>query len=203
MPREIVDDFVLLNEHNQKNQSDHLLSEIKNGKIVFLMSDCGLPAFCDPGQYLVNQCHQNKITISCVPFANSIALGVALSGFPHGRFIFEGFLPAKDKEKREKHLRRILNSPDMSVLMDTPYRLSRLIDEINDYIPLNNKNRSIFLALELNSREEQLIRGNISFLKKQIKKEKKEFILIISPIEKNIKKDFNHKGKKQSERKKK
>lgn len=67
LPRNQVEDFVLYNEHNHKEQCIHLINELKSGKNVYLMSDGGLPAFCDPGQDLVRVCHKNKIKVTSTP----------------------------------------------------------------------------------------------------------------------------------------
>ena len=141
------------------------------------MSDCGLPAFCDPGQKLVNLCHESKIKVTSTPFPNSIALAVSLSGFSHDRFVFEGFIPAKSSE-RTKELKRILRSNDMSIIMDTPYRLKKLVDEMAEI----NPQRQAFLGLELNKEGETLLRSSLKSISQKIKNDKKEFILIVGPV---------------------
>jgi 16S rRNA (cytidine1402-2'-O)-methyltransferase len=107
LAKEAIVGFVLYNEHTSLEEAPKLLEELRNGRNVFLMSDCGLPAFCDPGRLLVELCHQNKIKVTATPFSNSVALALALSGFPHERFIFEGFIPARGVD-RTKALKRIL-----------------------------------------------------------------------------------------------
>ncbi len=174
LPREAIDSFVLYNEHTRADLVPELIQSLKKGRNIYLMSDCGLPAFCDPGQELVDRCHLNKIKVTSTPFANSIALAVALSGFPHQRFIFEGFISAK-KELRGKEIKRVLNQKEMTILMDTPYRLKKLLEELR----LHNCNRIIFLGLDLNSDKETLLRGDISFILNNITDFKREFILIL------------------------
>ncbi|MBT4790841.1 MAG: hypothetical protein HON90_04670, partial [Halobacteriovoraceae bacterium] len=134
LPRETIADFILYNEHTRGEISSDIIKKISNGKNAYLMSDCGLPAFCDPGQELVELCHQHKIRVTATPFANSIALAIAVSGFPHNKFIFEGFISAK-KEIRHKELKRILNQKEVSIIMDTPYRLEKLLREITELNP--------------------------------------------------------------------
>jgi 16S rRNA (cytidine1402-2'-O)-methyltransferase len=147
------------------------------------MSDCGLPAFCDPGQDLVSRCHDLGIKVTSAPFANSIALAVALSGFDHSRFIFEGFLSAK-KEQRDKEVKRVALQKEVTILMDTPYRMKKFVDELANV----NPGRDAFLAIELNQENECLRRDTLSRLSKNLAKEKKEFILVLGPIggDKNV-----------------
>jgi 16S rRNA (cytidine1402-2'-O)-methyltransferase len=177
LPREAIEHFQLYNEHTRDNTSGEVLKELLKGKNVFLMSDCGLPAFCDPGTELVDLCHQKNIKVTSSPFANSIALAVALSGFKHNRFIFEGFIPVK-REDRNKELNRILKQKEMSILMDTPYRLKRLLEEIEQ----RNTPRQIFLGIDLNQESEVLLKGDVVSVINKIKDFKREFILLIGPI---------------------
>src|SRR4051812_39004002 len=54
LPREAIEKFILFNEHTQEKIQSEIIKEIKGGKRAYLLSDCGLPAFCDPGQMLVD-----------------------------------------------------------------------------------------------------------------------------------------------------
>ena len=102
--------------------------------------------------------------------------------FSHKSFWFEGFLPAK-KEFREKRWRELLENEATIVLMDTPYRLVKTLEEVKSFL---KKKRDIFLAMDLNSESEELLRGAPGQLIKELKKKKSEFILIIAPL---LKKD--------------
>ncbi len=176
LPREAIESFVYYNEHTRQSQIPDLLKLLGQGKNLFLMSDCGLPAFCDPGQMLVDKCHEKGIKVSSTPFCNSVVLAMALSGFSHQRFVFEGFIPVRHKE-RTLALKRILKSSDISVLMDTPYRLEKLLQELKDL----NCSKKVFLAMDLNKAEETLIRGSLTHILKNLKDFKREFILILGP----------------------
>ncbi len=176
LPREAIDDFVLYNEHSFQEAGEDALKALKSGTDVFLFSDCGLPAFCDPGRLLVESCHKKKIKVTSAPFANSIALALALSGFVHDKFIFEGFIPARRPE-RGQELKRILREKRTTILMDTPYRLLKFLEEISTA----GFSREIFLGMNLNCPNEQLLRGNIKDIIKNIKEPKSEFILILGP----------------------
>ena len=178
LPREIVESFILLNEHNYSEVSHILYGELKNGKNVFLMSDGGLPGFCDPGVDLINLCHDNKIVVTSAPMSNSISLAIALSGFNNDSFLFEGFI-SRDKTLREKKIDQIIANRLTTVLMDTPYRMKRLLEEVNLLMTKKNIKRRVFLGMDLNSPSECLLRGDIKNILKNITDFKREFILII------------------------
>lgn len=173
LPREAIDSFKVFNEHNDQDSEQEILKALKQGRSVYLMSDCGLPAFCDPGTQLISLCHENKIKVTSLPFENSIALALALSGFDHRRFVFEGFLARED---RVRELKRIIKQPATVVLMDTPYRLAKLLKELEEI----NCPRQIFVAIDLNSKTELLCRGNIKQVVQSLNGvNKREFVIIL------------------------
>jgi len=176
LPREQVEQFVLYNEHTRDEAIEHLLSELKRGRDVYLMSDAGLPAFCDPGQQLVNRAHLSGITVTATPFSNSIALAMALCGYSHDRFIFEGFIPQKDPE-RANALKNLVSEVRPIVIMETPYRLTKLLQELEGVMP----DREICLALALNTNEEKVVRGSATKLLQQFAGQKLPFVLVVSP----------------------
>jgi 16S rRNA (cytidine1402-2'-O)-methyltransferase len=177
LPREAIERFVLFNEHTQRNELPEVLKKLKNGMEVYLLSDCGLPAFCDPGQLLVNACHQKKIKVTATPFPNSISLALALSGFSHTTFVFSGFVPVKEPERGE-WIKKELKRPETLIWMETPYRLKKMLEELTKV----NTSRDIFLACDLGSKDEFLCRGKAGALIKLLgEQEKREFVLVISP----------------------
>ncbi len=180
LPRQAVENFVLYNEHTCLEASKSLLSELQKGKNVFLMSDGGLPSFYDPGIELVKMCHQNKIKVTSTPFCNSVVLALALSGCSHKKFWFEGFLPL-DSAQREQVIKKLLNQKETSVLMDTPYRLKRVLEEFQSAFAANSGiKRKLFVALDLNGAKEELHLGSPAELLGRIIDFKREFILIVS-----------------------
>lgn len=179
LPREAIEKFIIFNEHTQKDIAKDIIEKLKMPKgTAYLLSDCGLPAFCDPGQGLVDLCHKNKIQVSATPFPNSIALALALSGFKHDRFIFCGFVPQKNPD-RSQWLKSELKKTETLIMMETPYRLNKFLEELST---LGTK-RELFLAMDLGSPQEYLLRGNaLELLKHPETQTKREFVLVLSPL---------------------
>ena len=177
LAREAIDEFILYNEHERDiDKINNLISELKSGKNLYLMSDGGMPAFCDPGKRLVERCHQSNIRVSSLEFSNSIILSVALSGFRHDEFFFQGFLPRK-QEARQECLKKVSHLKEMVILMDTPYRLKKLLSELSHIAP----SREIFIGCDLNTPNELCIRGKIVKITKILGESKREFVLILAP----------------------
>lgn len=181
LPREAIEYFIEFNEHTVKEKNKEIVSALKNNKNVYLMSDCGLPAFNDPGTELINLCHKNKIKVTSTPFDNSVALAIALSGLSHQPFYFAGFINV-EKDKREKDLEFLLKKKETVVIMDTPYRLQRLLSELEELMNKHSVNKIIFLALDLNSKSEELYFGKPADFLKTITNFKREFVLLLGPL---------------------
>jgi 16S rRNA (cytidine1402-2'-O)-methyltransferase len=179
LPRESVESFVLYNEHTASVVSKELLSALQSGKNVFLMSDGGLPAFYDPGVELVRMCHQNHITVTSTPFCNSVVLALALSGFSHKKFWFEGFLPL-DGIERSAVIKKLLSQKETSILMDTPYRLKRVLEEFAECWGSSPSSKKLFVAMDLNTETESLKLGTPKELIHSITNFKREFVIIVS-----------------------
>lgn len=177
LPREAIEKFILFNEHTQEKIQVDIIKEIKNGKRVYLLSDCGLPAFCDPGQLLVDACHKQRLKVTATPYPNSISLAIALSGFSHSSFVFSGFIPVKEPERSE-WVKKELKRPETLIWMETPYRLKKLLEELQKA----SLDREIFLGCDLGGKDEFLIRGNPQSLIKGIgEQDKREFVMVIAP----------------------
>ena len=176
LPREAIARFVTLNEHDQTGSRVELIGHLKKGGSAVLISDCGLPAFCDPGRDLIDACHREGVRVTSTPFPNSIALSIALSGFPHDQFFFAGFLPA-DSSGRKQALERLSRNEETLIILDTPYRFHALLEDV---AKSKLGGRQGFLATELNSPSEKLYRGSIPDLISQTRSlEKPEFVLVL------------------------
>ena len=174
LDRDVINHFIQFNEHTMNERLESSVNSLKSGKNIFLMSDGGLPSFCDPGSRLVRRCHELGIKVSCSPHHNSISQSVALSGFDCNEFHFYGFPPRKS-DQRALFLNKIVKNNFTSILMDTPYRLRKILEELKDI----GVKRTIFLATNLNSSNERLYFGSVSKVMKSLESDKAEFILII------------------------
>lgn len=176
MPREWIERFIAYNEHTRLEIMNDMVQAMKSGSKIYLMSDGGLPAFCDPGMELVDLCHQQKIKVTATPFPHSIALALALSGFPHNQYRFLGFPPQKSEE-RGTFFKQMANMPETLIVMDAPYRLKKVLEELSTQLV----NREVFIGLDLNSTTELCLRGQVSKIMSKLPNEKREFIVVIAP----------------------
>ena len=181
-------DFILLNEHNEKESTDECFSELIKGKNISLISDCGTPAFADPGLNLIRSCIEYDIQIDFIPGANSVLAAVVISGFDISRFYYVGFLSPK-KEIRRKELQELKSLNKTFVILDAPYRLAALLNDLAKIFP----ERNIFIGFNLTMNNEMQLRGTASeilnYLEKLYsrKKLKGEFVIILNNLKKKLK----------------
>lgn len=172
-----------LNEHNETQATEEVFYDLINGLNISLISDCGTPAFADPGISLVKKANEYGIKVDFVHGANSVFAALAVCGFDISRFRFIGFLSPK-KDKRKQQLHKLKTISETFVILDTPYRLSNILSDLSEHLP----NRRIFLALNITTPEEQFFRGSIESVTEQIKdffkgsKISAEFVCIVEKI---------------------
>lgn len=169
--------LVSLNEHNEAEQTPAILTRLFLGESFALISDCGTPVFSDPGHYLIRQASESGISIIPIPGVSSLMAALSILDFKLERFVFGGFLP-REPDIRKKELQRLTAMRIPVVLMDTPYRLSRLLEEVSAVF---GKQVPITLACDLTLPSESILRGSVADILKTIGKRKAEFILIVHP----------------------
>jgi len=171
-------ELIALNEHNENEVVDEILLEILNGKTTALISDCGTPLFSDPGHLLVDVCISQKIDIVAIPGANSLLPALIGSGFDFENFYYRGWLSPK-KHIRRKQLLDLKRINEVIVLMDTPYRLQRLLADVANFL---GKSIPVVLAFELTMKDEKYFRGSAEKVLNIAEKKnlKGEFVLIVN-----------------------
>jgi 16S rRNA (cytidine1402-2'-O)-methyltransferase len=173
LPRETIENFVYYNEHEQKSLTSQFIKELKAGKDIYLMSDGGVPAFCDPGCSLVRACHEQGICVEVSSCDNSLISAVAVSGFTEGPFHFLGF-PPKEKSERLEFFKKVNQLKEVCVFMDTPYRLERCLDEMKASL----SDKKICLAMDLGRDSGAIAWGKPAVLRKT-PWGKREFVCVI------------------------
>lgn len=174
---DISRDFILLNEHNEKESAPEVMELLKEGKSAALISDAGTPLFSDPGHYLVELCIEAGIEIVPIPGANSLILSLIGSGLDFEKFYHYGWLSPK-KEKRIQELVQLQKRKDLIAIMETPYRLRQLLTDVQKIF---GKNQWIVVAYKLTMPEEKFYRGRILEILKTVEEQKLkgEFVLLV------------------------
>lgn len=129
----------------------------KDGGTIAYVSDAGVPGISDPGSILAAIATEMDIPTTVVQSGSAMAAAYALSGFPGGRFFFQGFLPIKGKERKET-LEEIANRNYPTVIYESP---NRIFDTLEDLAKYTGDDREISLSRELTKIHEETIHGTI------------------------------------------
>jgi 16S rRNA (cytidine1402-2'-O)-methyltransferase len=168
-------ELVLLNEHNEPEVAADLLMRLLKGESLALFSDCGTPVFSDPGHYLIQLAASSGVKVSPVPGASSLMAALSVVDFHLDRFVFGGF-PPRDPDTRRKVLTHYRTLKMPVVLMDTPYRLGSLLDDV---VKVFGRGHWVTVAFDLTLPTETVFRGEADDVRKQVGPRKGEFIMII------------------------
>ncbi|HWL49112.1 MAG TPA: 16S rRNA (cytidine(1402)-2'-O)-methyltransferase [Acidimicrobiia bacterium] len=142
---------------NERSRTGDLLSALDQGLTVALVSDAGMPTVSDPGSDVVRQAREAGHLVMVVPGPSAVVAAVALAGFGGDRFVFEGFLPRKGKERSER-LRRIGGEDRPVVLFVSPHRL---LGDLESIAASTGPEREIVIAREMTKLHEEVWSGSV------------------------------------------
>jgi 16S rRNA (cytidine1402-2'-O)-methyltransferase len=145
-------------EHNQQQRLPELIAKLQQGKTIALVTDAGMPLISDPGYLLVKACVEAGITVTPIPGATASITALSAAGLPTDRFVFEGFLPTKGKERRQ-YLERLRTEPRTSIFYEAPHRVK---ETLADFAEVLGTDRQIVLARELTKMHEEFWRGTLA-----------------------------------------
>jgi 16S rRNA (cytidine1402-2'-O)-methyltransferase len=164
-------------EGNELKKKEFILFKLKHGDRIALVSDAGTPGISDPGFRLIQAAIENEIPVFSIPGPSAVIAALTVAGLPTDAFLFKGFLPHKSK-KRQDLLRQLKEIRETLIFYESPHRLSKTLKDILETLG----DREMVLARELTKVYEQVLRGRVSEIRRQIgeKKLKGEITLVIS-----------------------
>jgi 16S rRNA (cytidine1402-2'-O)-methyltransferase len=164
-------------EGNELIKKEFILSKLKQGDQIALVSDAGTPGISDPGFRLIQTAIENQISIVPIPGPSAVITALSVSGLPSDSFLFKGFLPHKSK-KRKDLLKQLEEVKATLIFYESPHRLAGSLRDILEVLG----DREMVLTRELTKIYEEVLRGKVSEVQNQIgdKKLKGEITLVLS-----------------------
>ena len=192
----ITNKLISFHEYSSLSKANFLISKLKEGSSIALVSDAGMPLISDPGFLLVKESKKNNIDVICIPGPCAALAALISSGLDSSRFLFYGFLPREGKE-RVLLIKNINKSIVTSIVYESPKRIIKLLLELKNEC---GGLRELVVVKELTKKYEKHFGGNINDALMNIKKSepKGEFTLVISGnkkkddtnLENDLKKDL-------------
>lgn len=170
---------VRYDDHADDHDRDRLIATIQGGGSVALISDAGMPLVADPGLKLVRAAHAAGVATTAAPGASAALTALALSGLPSDRFLFQGFLPAKDGARRSV-LEELKSIPATLVFFESPHRLADSLAAMADILGA----REAAIARELTKLFEEIRRGDLPALAAAYaaaETPKGEIVIVVAP----------------------
>lgn len=170
--------FVSFHEHNEASRTAELVPRLANGLHVAMITDAGMPGISDPGTRLIRACRAEGIPVTVLPGACAAITALIGSGLAGDAFTFGGFLPNKSG-RREKTLRKALESRHPTVFYESPHRILKSLEAIKTLAP----ERTVCVARELTKQHEEYLEGTAEELLAHFttRNPKGEICLVLAP----------------------
>ena len=164
-------------QFNEAKRSEEIIERLRRGEKVALVTDAGSPGISDPGERVVKAAVAAAFRVEAIPGACALVAALTASGLATGEFHFIGFLPHKSGQRR-KQLERLKTFSGTLILYESPYRIEKLLAELNEIFP----ERNVVLARELTKKFEEFLRGTPLELLEVLRKRslKGEFVVLVS-----------------------
>lgn len=169
-------------EYNRVEKAKQLIDQLKSGKNIALITDAGTPAISDPGEVLVQLCHENGVPVTSLPGPAACIVALTLSGLPTGRFCFEGFLPSDKADKaarvkKKQILEELARETKTIILYEAPHHLIRTLEELHEALG----DRRITLCRELTKKFETVMPTTLEKALQYYEKEEPrgEYVLVV------------------------
>jgi 16S rRNA (cytidine1402-2'-O)-methyltransferase len=146
-----------LHDHNEQQRIPDILSRLRQGAAIALVSDAGTPAISDPGFELVRAAAAAGIDVVAIPGPCAAIAALSIGGQPTARFCFEGFLPARGAARR-KRLEQLASEPRTLVLYESPHRVKEMLEDCAEAF---GGDRSATVAREITKMHETTYRGTL------------------------------------------
>ena len=163
-------------EHNKNSKGNLIIERMLRGECCAVVSDAGMPAISDPGEDLVRKAREAGIEIESVPGPSALITAISISGFPCGRFCFEGFL-SMNKLSRREHLEELTKEKRTMVFYEAPHKLPATLKDMLKYFG----DRRIVLIRELTKIHETVTHSTLKEMSEFYEENspKGEFVLIV------------------------
>lgn len=166
--------LVSYHEHNERARADELVGRMRDGAVVALVCDAGMPLVSDPGLVLVRGCVAAGLGVEVLPGPSAALSALVASALPAERWQFVGFLPRQRTE-----LERVLASPQTLVAFESPRRLAGSLQVLAGLEP----EREIAVCRELTKLHEEVVRGTATQLAERYRAQapRGEIVLVVGP----------------------
>lgn len=180
---EIKKQLFSYHQHNEAVKSDEIIERLREGKNIALVTDAGTPGISDPGSVVVSKCLEFGLKFEVLPGASAVTTAVVYSGLDTRAFIFKGFLP-RDNKERKAMIEELKGRTETIIFYEAPHRLRETLEFFKE----NLGNRKLSLCRELTKLHEEILRMSVEEAVEYYKDNspKGEFVLVVEGKDKEL-----------------
>lgn len=173
---EIKKPLTSYHEHNIREKGPELIQRLLDGKNIALISDAGMPGISDPGEDLIKLAIEEGIQVIGLPGPTASITALVVSGLTTDKFVFEGFLPSKKKD-RVGALKTLVEEKRTIIFYESPHRVLNSLEDMLNTLG----NRKIAIGRELTKHYEEIFRGNFETAIQRFSEDqvKGEFVIVV------------------------
>lgn len=169
-----------LHEHNEREKSAGLVARLQGGESIALISDAGTPLISDPGYPLVRACREAGVQVTALPGASAVITALSASGLATDRFLFAGFLPAK-QQARITALESLADEGATLAFYESPRRIAHTLTAITQVF---GAQRDVVVAREVSKQYETYLYGSAQEVLTQVEadsnQQRGEIVLMVA-----------------------
>lgn len=173
---EIKKQLISYHQHNEQGRSEDIIKRLQDGENIAIVTDAGTPGISDPGSVIVSKCIGEGIEFEVLPGATAITTALVNSGLDTTKFLFRGFLPRENKE-RKPIIEELKDRKETLIFYEAPHRLLDTLEFLKD----NLGNRKVAICRELTKLHEEILRftleESIEYYKE--KSARGEYVLVV------------------------
>ena len=186
--------------HNEHQMTQKVITDLKAGQNIAIITDAGTPGISDPGYLLSKAVSDADLEMQCLPGATAFVPALVVSGLPNNEFLFSGFLP--QKKGRQTKLKQLAEEKKTIVIYESPHKINTTLEQIKEFF---GEETRVSLSREISKKFEETKRGTVSELIEFSKSKtlKGEIVLVINntvsdnleedkPLSKNKYKNLNN-----------
>lgn len=171
--------LIAVHEHNEHQSAERLLTQLKAGENIALVSDAGTPGISDPGAVVVDFVRNAGVKVVPIPGVSAVIAALSVSGITQNGFMFHGFLPASGAARR-KALEALKTQTVTLVFYEAPHRI---IESVTDMANVLGAERRITFAREITKTFETIYSCNladaVTWLQADSNQQRGEFVLLV------------------------
>ncbi len=152
----IKGNLISYHEHNEKSKVAEILDNLRENKVISLVSDAGMPGISDPGHIIIKELIKEKLPFEVLPGPSATVTALVLSGLDNEKFSFLGFFPRQNKE-REEFYEDIKKRSETMIIYESVHRIVETLKDLSSRF----SNRKVAIIREMTKVYEEVTRGTL------------------------------------------